>query len=81
MAETPEQKARRDIDVKLIVSGWLVQDRDDLDLFWIKGQSLTDTVTDILPPPDVIATEIVDELEAAFDLFSEIAKKLPKSVN
>lgn len=32
MPETPEQKARREIDAKLIASGWLVQDRDDLDL-------------------------------------------------
>lgn len=32
MTETPEQKARRDIDAKLAASGWLVQDRDDLDL-------------------------------------------------
>lgn len=56
-----------------------IQKRDklSLDLFWIKDQSLTDT--DALPPPDVIATEIADELEAAFDLFSKIAKKLPKS--
>ncbi len=30
--ETPEQKTRHDIDAKLIASGWLVQDRDDLDL-------------------------------------------------
>jgi type I restriction enzyme R subunit len=32
MTETPEQKARHDIDAKLFASGWLVQDRDDLDL-------------------------------------------------
>jgi hypothetical protein len=32
MPETPEQRARREIDAKLIASGWLVQDRDDLDL-------------------------------------------------
>ena len=32
MTDTPEQKARHDIDAKLIASGWLVQDRDDLDL-------------------------------------------------
>ncbi len=56
-----------------------IQKRDtlSLDLFWIKDQSLTDT--DALPPPDVIATEIAEELEAAFDLFSRIARKLPKS--
>ncbi len=32
MPETPEQKARHEIDAKLIASGWLVQDRADLDL-------------------------------------------------
>lgn len=32
MTKTPEQKARHDIDAKLIASGWLVQDREDLDL-------------------------------------------------
>ena len=32
MSETPEQKARREIDAKLLASGWLVQDRADLDL-------------------------------------------------
>ena len=32
MPETPEQKARREIDAKLIASGWLVQGRGDLDL-------------------------------------------------
>ncbi len=32
MPETPEQKARHEIDAKLIASGWTVQGRDDLDL-------------------------------------------------
>ncbi len=32
MAETPEQKARREIDADLTAAGWLVQDRDDIDL-------------------------------------------------
>ena len=32
MPETPEQKARREIDAKLITSGWLVQNREDTDL-------------------------------------------------
>lgn len=32
MPETPEQKARREIDAKLIAAGWFVQNRDDLDL-------------------------------------------------
>ena len=53
------------------------RDKLSLDLFWIKDQSLTDT--DSLPAPDILAAEIADELETAFDLFSKIAKKLPKS--
>jgi|GEM_PF-5641964 hypothetical protein len=32
MAETPEQKARREIDSQLAAAGWLVQSRDELDL-------------------------------------------------
>lgn len=32
MPETPEQKARRDIDADLTAAGWLVQSLDDLDL-------------------------------------------------
>ncbi|MBI4291641.1 MAG: DEAD/DEAH box helicase family protein, partial [Betaproteobacteria bacterium] len=32
MPETPEQKARREIDADLMAAGWLVQDRDELDL-------------------------------------------------
>jgi hypothetical protein len=44
---------------------------------WTKNQNWTDTYT--LPPPDVISTEIAEELEAAFDPFSRIAQKLPNS--
>ena len=55
----------------------LKRDKLSLDLFWIKDQSLTDT--DSLPAPDVLAAEIADELESAFELFSKIAAKLPKS--
>jgi type I restriction enzyme R subunit len=32
MPETPEQKARREIDINLTAGGWLVQNRDDIDL-------------------------------------------------
>ncbi|MBM4263543.1 MAG: SAM-dependent DNA methyltransferase [Deltaproteobacteria bacterium] len=52
----------------------LKRDKLSLDLFWIKDQSLTDT--DSLPHPQVLATEIADELETAFDLFTKIAGKL-----
>ncbi len=32
MPETPEQKARLQIDAQLSAAGWLVQNREDLDL-------------------------------------------------
>ena len=54
----------------------LKRDKLSLDLFWIKDQSLTDT--DSLPAPDVLATEIADDLETALALFTKIAAKLAK---
>ena len=32
MSDTPEQRARRDIDANLEAAGWLVQDKDEVDL-------------------------------------------------
>jgi type I restriction enzyme M protein len=52
----------------------LKRDKLSLDLFWLKDKSLTDI--DALPPPDVLATEIADDLEAAFQQFSKIAARL-----
>ena len=49
-------------------------DKLSLDLFWIKDKSLTDT--DSLPSPDVLATEIADDLEAALEQFTKIAARL-----
>jgi type I restriction enzyme M protein len=42
-----------------------------LDIFWLKDESLADS--DNLPPPEVIAQEIVDDLEAALEQFRLIA--------
>jgi type I restriction enzyme M protein len=55
----------------------LKRDKLSLDLFWIKDQSFTDT--DALPAPDIIATEIVDELEAALEQFAKVAIRLKTS--
>lgn len=52
----------------------LKRDKLSLDLFWIKDKSLTDT--DSLPPPDVIAQEIADDLETALEQFTKIAARL-----
>lgn len=53
------------------------RDKLSLDLFWIKDQSLTDT--DSLSAPDIIATEIADELATAQEMFAKIAAKLAKN--
>jgi type I restriction enzyme M protein len=52
----------------------LKRDKLSLDLFWVKDKSLTDTAS--LPPPDVIATEIADDLETALEQFTKIAARL-----
>jgi type I restriction enzyme M protein len=53
----------------------LVQrDKASLDVFWLRDDSLEDT--DNLPPPGVIAAEIVEDLEAALAQFAEIAASL-----
>jgi hypothetical protein len=50
------------------------RDKLSLDLFRIKDQSLTDA--DVLPFPDVITTEIADELKTALEMFTRIAGSL-----
>ena len=52
----------------------LKRDKLNLDIFWIKDDSLTDA--DALPPPDVLAAEIAADLKAAQAVFEGIAKKL-----
>ena len=52
----------------------LKRDKLSLDLFWIRDKSLTDT--DSLPPPEILATEIADDLEAALEQFTKIAARL-----
>jgi len=52
----------------------IARDKASLDIFWLKDESLTDS--DNLPPPDVIAQEIVDDLEAALEQFRLIAADL-----
>ena len=52
----------------------IARDKASLDIFWLKDDSLADS--DNLPPPDVIAQEIVDDLEAALEQFRLIASDL-----
>ncbi len=47
------------------------RDKINLDIFWLKDDSLDDP--DLLPPPDEIAAEIVESLEAALERFKKVA--------
>ena len=52
----------------------MARDKANLDIFWLRDESLEDA--DNLPPPDVLAAEIAEDLEAALAEFAEIASSL-----
>lgn len=54
----------------------LKRDKTNLDIFWIKDKSLEDL--DNLPDPDVIANELVEDLQDALEQLQEIAGDLGK---
>ena len=52
----------------------MARDKVNLDIFWLRDESLEDT--DNLPDPDIIAAEIVEDLESALGQFRLIAEDL-----
>ena len=50
------------------------RDKANLDIFWLRDESLEDSEN--LPPPDVIAEEIMEDLRAALEQLEEIAADL-----
>ena len=52
----------------------LARDKVSLDLFWLRDESLEDSAS--LPEPDVLAAEIVQDLQAALAQFAAIAEDL-----
>lgn len=54
----------------------LKRDKVNLDIFWLKDDSLEDSAN--LPEPHVIAEEISDDLEAALEQFQTISEDLKK---
>ena len=52
----------------------IARDKVSLDIFWLRDESLADTEN--LPPPGVIAAEIVEDLEAALEQMRLIAEDL-----
>jgi type I restriction enzyme M protein len=52
----------------------LQRDKVSLDITWLRDESLEDSEN--LPPPDVLAAEIAEDLEAALSEFAQIAATL-----
>jgi len=52
----------------------LKRDKLNLDIFWLKDDSLDDV--DSLPPPDELAAQIVENLQAALEAFQSVADEL-----
>ena len=55
----------------------IARDKTSLDIFWLKDNSLADL--DNLPDPDVLALDIIENIEAALGNFRSIVEKLNKS--
>ena len=70
--ENPDGRWRK-YDVKDI----LARDKKSLDIFWIKDKSLADL--DNLPSPDVLADEIIENLQSALESFNELKSSLSNS--
>ena len=56
------------------VAELLKRDKTSLDIFWVKDKSLADL--DNLPSPDVLADEIIENLQGALESFSELRAAL-----
>ena len=52
----------------------IARDKTNLDVFWLKDKSLADL--DNLPDPDILAAEIIENIEAGLESFKEIMDTL-----
>jgi type I restriction enzyme M protein len=52
----------------------VARDKTNLDIFWLKDESLADTEN--LPDPDILASEIIENIEAGLENFREIMNQL-----
>ncbi|MCX2681465.1 class I SAM-dependent DNA methyltransferase [Galbibacter sp. EGI 63066] len=52
----------------------MARDKTSLDIFWLKDKSLTDL--DNLPDPDILASEIIENIESGLNSFREIMETI-----
>ena len=55
----------------------IARDKTSLDIFWLKDKSLADL--DNLPEPEVLAEEIIENMEAGLNSFREVLGALSVS--
>ena len=67
--ETPEGRWRV-FDYKELIA----RDKVNMDIFWLRDESLKETAN--LPDPDVLAGEIIEDLQAALEQFKGIYEEL-----
>ena len=59
---------------RILMSDKLEVWKTSLDIFWIKDKSLADL--DSLPSPDVLADDIIENLQSALESFQELKAQL-----
>jgi type I restriction enzyme M protein len=67
--ENPEGRWR-----KFTYDDILARDKTNLDIFWLKDKSLTDL--DNLPDPDILASEIIENIESGLNSFKGIMETI-----
>ena len=55
----------------------VARDKVNLDIFWLKDDALDDP--DLLPPPEEVAAEIVENLETALERFRRVENALNRA--
>lgn len=59
---------------KFSVDEILARDKTSMDIFWVKDKSLADL--DSLPDPDMLAMDIIENLQSALESFQELRNQL-----
>src|ERR1039457_487246 len=75
-AENRHERTETDRFKAFAYDDLIKRDKVSLDIFWLKDDSLEDSAN--LPDPDVIAAEIVEDLQSALDQFAQIAAELKR---
>lgn len=52
----------------------LARDKTNLDIFWLKDKKLADL--DNLPAPEILAGEIIEDIEAGLESFKKVLRRL-----